>query len=83
MVRIILKGPLVSQFNYKEITINDNNLFNVLSKIDGKKHLILNQHNQIKSGILVLINGKDWRLCDLQKLSDDDVIEIIPVNHGG
>ncbi|AAK40623.1 hypothetical protein SULI_06450 [Saccharolobus solfataricus] len=83
MPKVILKGPLISQFNFREIYVNDRELLRVLVKIDSKKHLILNESNQLKSGILILINGKDWRLYRNQLLNDNDIIEIIPINHGG
>jgi len=83
MPKVILKGPLDSQLNCREIDVSDKELFNVLLKIDGEKHLILNHNNQIKSGILILINGKDWRLYNDQFLNENDIIEIIPINHGG
>ncbi|QGA54917.1 hypothetical protein GFS03_10170 [Sulfolobus sp. E5-1-F] len=83
MPKVILKGPLVSQLNCRELYVSDKELFNILLKIDGKKYLILNQNNQIKSGIIILINGKDWRLYNNQLLNEYDTIEIIPINHGG
>ncbi|MEM3759398.1 MAG: hypothetical protein QXV70_07160 [Saccharolobus sp.] len=44
---------------------------------------MLNHKNEVKPGIIILINGKDWKLYDNLNIKDNDIIEIIPVNHGG
>ncbi|MEM1629775.1 MAG: MoaD/ThiS family protein [Saccharolobus sp.] len=83
MPKIILRGPLITQFNRKEIELDGENIFEILSKLDNNRKYILNNKNEVKPGIIILINGKDWKLYDNLNIKDNDIIEIIPVNHGG
>ncbi|MEM0016178.1 MAG: MoaD/ThiS family protein [Saccharolobus sp.] len=83
MPKIILRGPLITQFNRKEIELDGENIFEILSKLDNNGKYILNHKNEVKRGIIILINGKDWKLYDNLDIKDNDIIEIIPVNHGG
>ncbi|MEM0363895.1 MAG: hypothetical protein QXH75_08900, partial [Sulfolobaceae archaeon] len=64
MPKIILRGPLITQFNRKEIELDGENIFEILSKLDNNRKYILNNKNEVKPGIIILINGKDWKLYD-------------------
>lgn len=80
MVKIIFHGPLVQRFgNTMEIT-------NVSSIDDIIKKLNLNNTEQEAastiSGYIILVNGKDWRIYN-NNLKNSDVIDLIPINHGG
>ncbi|MDT7862031.1 MAG: hypothetical protein RRA45_07445 [Saccharolobus sp.] len=83
MPKVILKGPLVTQLNFKEAIVSGRSLFEILSKIDGNRNVILTNNYKIKPGILILVNGKDWRISKLDEIREEDIIEIIPINHGG
>lgn len=83
MPKVILKGPLVAQLNFKEAIVSGRSLFEILSKIDGNRNIILANNYKIKPGILILVNGKDWRISKLDEIREEDIIEIIPINHGG
>ncbi|QKQ99881.1 ubiquitin [Metallosphaera tengchongensis] len=83
MTKIILKGPLSNIFGREELQVPSGSLIDVLRFID--KTGVLLKGNRIRSGFMVLVNGKDIRLLksyDLN-LGSDDLIEIIPINHGG
>ncbi|MEM0064712.1 MAG: ubiquitin [Metallosphaera sp.] len=81
MVKVILRGPLSNTFGQSIFLVNDDNLISVLKNFD-KFGLIIDQ-GKVKPGYIVLVNGKDSRLLDTVTLGDSDVVEIIPINHGG
>jgi len=82
MITVIFKGPLANSFKDKiELSNSYSNIYDLLREIDTKG--ILTNNRKIKSGYIILINGKDYRLLENKKISDGDIIEIIPINHGG
>ena len=76
--------------NTREITINLNSdttlldLLKYLMQKYGIKNLLLNDV-RIRPDLLILINGKDYRLNGGPefKITNKDEITIIPINHGG
>ncbi len=81
MSKVLFFGPLVQAFNKKEIEIKGvNSIIEILRNID-KSGIIIDKDN-IKPGYIILVNGVDWRIRG-NAVSDNDVIQIIPVNHGG
>ncbi len=76
--------------NTREITINLNSdttlldLLKYLMQKYGIKNLLLNDV-RIRPDLLILINGKDYRLNGgpESKITNKDEITIIPINHGG
>ncbi len=83
MIKIVLKGPLVSQIGKREIEINASSIFEALSSIDNGRGILIDINNKIRAGYIILVNGKDWRMLESYSLQPNDIIEIIPVNHGG
>ena len=83
MITIIFKGPLANSFEKDKIELSNSysSIYDLLREIDTKGILISN--GRIKSGYIILINGRDYRLLENKKISDGDIIEIIPINHGG
>ncbi|MCY0849866.1 ubiquitin [Sulfuracidifex metallicus] len=82
MVKVVLRGPLVSVFNSNEFLVKGgSSLISTLSKID-KREIIVSD-GRIKPGYLILINGTDFRLLKKDVLEDSDTVDIIPINHGG
>ncbi|BCS91947.1 hypothetical protein L3N51_00171 [Metallosphaera sp. J1] len=81
MVKVLLRGPLVSIFNKSEFLVDGDDLLSVLSKIDNRG-IIVND-GKIKPGYLILVNGADFRLLKSSSLKDSDTVDIIPINHGG
>lgn len=60
MVKVVLRGPLVSIFSGNEFSVKGDNLISILSKID--KRGIIVSDGRIKPGYLILVNGMDFRL---------------------
>ena len=83
MVNIIFKGPLANSFGKEKISLPSSysSIYELLKDIDINGILISN--GRIKSGYIILINGKDYRLFKNIRINDNDTIEIIPINHGG
>jgi len=83
MVNVIFKGPLATSFGKEKISLPNSysNIYDLLNDIDINGILVNN--GRIKSGYIILINGKDYRLLENKEIDDNDVIEIIPINHGG
>lgn len=82
-ITIVFKGPLISRFGKEKIEVNSNSsLEDILFKIDNE-NTIVSKDKKIKAGYIILINGKDYRLSNTSQLKDGDIIEILPVNHGG
>ncbi len=81
MVKVVLRGPLVSIFSGNEFSVKGDNLISILSKID--KRGIIVSDGRIKPGYLILVNGTDFRLLKKEVLEDSDTVDIIPINHGG
>ncbi|ABP96399.1 MULTISPECIES: hypothetical protein [Metallosphaera] len=81
MVKVVLRGPLVSIFSGNEFSVKGDNLISILSKID--KRGIIVSDGRIKPGYLILVNGMDFRLLKKEVLEDSDTVDIIPINHGG
>lgn len=83
MVTVIFKGPLANSFGKEKINLPNSyfRIYDLLTDIDKGKILINN--DRIKPGYIILINGKDYRLFENKKINDNDVVEIIPINHGG
>ncbi|BBD71615.1 hypothetical protein HS1genome_0004 [Sulfodiicoccus acidiphilus] len=80
MVEVRFKGPL-SQFFGASVSVQDcGEVSELLAKLD--KGGTLTKEGKIRPGLLVLINGKDWRL-HLGPVGLTDIVEVIPVNHGG
>ncbi|MGC9104837.1 MAG: MoaD/ThiS family protein [Thermoprotei archaeon] len=86
-MKIRLFGSLAS---VREITIDldgDTTLLDLLQFLRQKyeiKSLLLDD-NRIRPDILILINGKDYRLeaGSRSKVTNKDEVTIIPINHGG
>ncbi|MFP3064920.1 MAG: MoaD/ThiS family protein [Sulfolobus sp.] len=82
-ITIVFKGPLISRFGKEKIEVNSNSsLEDILFKIDNE-NIIISKDKKIKAGYIILINGKDYRLSNASQLKDGDIIEILPINHGG
>lgn len=81
MTKVILLGPLVHVYGFREKEFSGEDLFEILSKFDTN-HVIINNNTQVKPGFLVLIDGVDWRIRGT-KVNENNVITIIPINHGG
>ncbi|EHP69489.1 MAG: ubiquitin [Metallosphaera yellowstonensis] len=81
MVKVILRGPLSNVFGKEEIKVDADNLLTLLYKLDRGSVIISN--SKIRSGYIILVNGVDFRLLGDLSVKDTDVIEILPVNHGG
>lgn len=81
MARVVLKGPLSNIFGREEIEINSNNLIELLSRLDERSIIIAG--SKVRPGYLILVNGVDFRLLSDLHIRDTDVVEILPVNHGG
>ncbi|EZQ03043.1 hypothetical protein CM19_09370 [Candidatus Acidianus copahuensis] len=79
MKKIILLGPLSNQLGFKEKDVDGSDIIDIISKVD-RKGIIL-QNGKIKPGYIILINGVDLRIKS--KVSDGDVIYVVPINHGG
>ena len=84
MVTIIFRGPLANSFEKDKIALSNSysSIYDLLKQIDTKG-ILINNDGRIKSGYIILINGKDYRLLENKKINEGDVIEIIPINHGG
>ncbi|AAY80053.1 MoaD/ThiS family protein [Sulfolobus acidocaldarius] len=82
-VKIRLKGPLATRLGRDEfvISLKADNLLDILKELDKEEKLLING-NKIRSGYILLINGIDYRLLN-GKLKDGDVVDILPINHGG
>ncbi|BFH73353.1 hypothetical protein SJAV_12970 [Sulfurisphaera javensis] len=82
MVSVIFKGPLVSYFGSDKVILNKSysNINELINEID--KNGMITIKGKIKSGYIILVNGKDYRLFN-GIISDQDTVEIIPINHGG
>ncbi|BDC19277.1 ubiquitin [Acidianus sp. HS-5] len=80
MSKVVFFGPLVQVFNKKEIEIKGNNILEILRSVD-KAGIIIDK-DEIKPGYIILVNGVDWRIIG-NNVSDNDIIQIIPINHGG
>jgi|BEDMetMinimDraft_2_1075160.scaffolds.fasta_scaffold08211_3 molybdopterin synthase sulfur carrier subunit len=80
MVRLVFKGPLSQEVGPTLDIEGGGNLTAILKKT-GKEHLLL-KDGKPRPGVIILVNGKDWRLTS-NILSPEDTVEIIPVNHGG
>ena len=83
MVTVIFKGPLVNSFRKEKINLHNSyfSIYELLKDIDINGILINN--GRIKPGYIILINGKDYRLLKDKRINDNDIVEIIPINHGG
>ncbi len=86
MPKLKFEGPLISFFG-NSVTIEEGFLLDLLKKIDRSK-VILDSSDKIRPGIIVLLNGKDIRLLgnkifNERKLSMEDEVTFIPINHGG
>jgi molybdopterin converting factor small subunit len=76
--------------NRREIVVNlesDTTLLDLLEFLIQKygiKNLLLDEV-RVRPDILILINGKDYRLNGglRSKITNKDEITIIPINHGG
>lgn len=82
MVYVVFKGPLISYFKTEKIYLDKyySSITDLLNEID--KNNILSYNGKLKSGYIILINGKDYRLIN-KHIEKDDLVEIIPINHGG
>jgi len=84
MARLIIKGPLYNVIGSKEIKIDTKiSLYNLLKL--SKIYDYIFKNNKLRSDFLVFINGKDWRLFNFNdiELNENDVVEIVSINHGG
>lgn len=62
--------------------MDETNLVRAIERID--EHHIITNNGRIRPGYLILLNGKDVRLYgELLLLKESDIVEVIPVNHGG
>lgn len=80
MVIVNFHGPLIQKYGTNSINVN-----NVKSIYEILKNLgIVNSDRKTSAfaGYIILVNGKDWRLYNVE-LNEKDVIDIIPINHGG
>lgn len=88
-MKVELIGHLKSVVNKDvlEIKIEDHiSLFEVLDMLPKELKDILLEGGKLRSGFLLLLNGSDIRSIDenLETLvSDEDVLTIIPIIHGG
>jgi molybdopterin converting factor small subunit len=80
--KVIFFGPLVQAFNSKEIEVKGEDVLQALKNIDKKGIILDLDNNTIRPGYIILINGVDWRIKG-GKITDNDIIQIIPINHGG
>jgi len=80
MVRLVFKGPLSQEVGPTLDIEGGGNLTAILKKLERSTYC-LRMGNQ-GLGVIILVNGKDWRLTS-NILSPEDTVEIIPVNHGG
>ncbi|AHC51056.1 hypothetical protein SUSAZ_03025 [Sulfolobus acidocaldarius SUSAZ] len=82
-VKIRLKGPLATRLGRDEfvVSLKTDNLLDILKELDKEEKLLING-NKIRSGYILLINGVDYRLLN-SKLKDGDIVDILPINHGG
>ncbi|BCU67108.1 hypothetical protein HS7_05450 [Sulfolobales archaeon HS-7] len=80
MVKVNFYGPLKNYFG-NTAEVKGRTLLEILSSIDANNVLIERKQNKIKSGIIILIDGMDWRINSA--INDESQIDIIPVNHGG
>ncbi|BCU70584.1 MoaD/ThiS family protein [Stygiolobus caldivivus] len=82
---VVLRGPLVTTYGFEKITYDgEYTIQEIIKKIDNNKNIIYdNKVGNIKSGYIILVNGKDYRLLKNHVIKDNDLIEIIPINHGG
>jgi|ECHnycMinimDraft_1075156.scaffolds.fasta_scaffold00082_17 hypothetical protein len=79
MVKVLFMGGLVSLFG-RERLVKANSVIQALSEID--RNGVIVREGKVRAGVIVLVNGLDWRL-EKGPLSEEAVITVIPVNHGG
>lgn len=80
MTKVVLLGPLIQIYGFKEEEFSGENIFEIISKFDSKQ-IILSNH-QIKPGFIILVDGVDWRIRG-SNVNKNSTITIIPINHGG
>lgn len=80
MTKVILLGPLIQIYGFKEQEFHGKSLIEIISIFD--KNQIITNNNQIKPGFIILVDGIDWRIKG-DRIEDSSVVTIIPVNHGG
>jgi len=80
LVRLVFEGSLSRQFG-KSVEIEGNSIHVVFKKLNEIG--IVDDKGRIKPGYIVLVNDKDIRVVGSSELSRDDVVKVIPINHGG
>jgi molybdopterin converting factor small subunit len=83
---IIFRGPLAITLGNEKIEYKgeEKSIIEIIKKLDNNKGILYDYKSKnVKSGYIILINGKDYRLLEDNKIKDGDIIEIIPINHGG
>jgi molybdopterin converting factor small subunit len=84
MPKVILKGFLKNILGKNEIEAESSDIFSLITELNLEK-ILINDRKRLKGGFLILLNGRDIRLYDINKIkfNKNDIIEIIPINHGG
>ncbi|MEM0374173.1 MAG: hypothetical protein QXV69_00500 [Sulfolobaceae archaeon] len=84
MPKLVIRGPLSIAIGKKEVEINMKiSLYDLFKLVKVYDYIF--KDNKLRPDFLVFINGKDWRLFGLNELElkEDDIVEIISINHGG
>ncbi len=80
MVKLVFEGPL-SRYHGRSLEVEGTSIQGVLKKLSELG--IVDEKGRVKPGYIVLVNDVDIRVVEDRALSRDDVIKVIPINHGG